>query len=184
MYLLLTRLVSSILYACHIKKELNQRSIHKEMCVGMVRKESIWTNERTCFWGKRSYERGKKTASINNLRDRGYLPRSLLHLLKRGYVDLITIEQVMGTLYIHRSSKKKLYILQLLWERWVNESLFDINFCLDFSCIPIYQFQIPRFTCFLSKIYRFFSDLCGYFLISRLALQLKCERGKPPLSNT
>ena len=144
MYLLLTRLVSSILYACHIKKELNQRSIHKEMCVGMVRKESIWTNERTCFWGKRSYERGKKTASINNLRDRGYLPRSLLHLLKRGYVDLITIEQVMGTLYIHRSSKKKLYILQLLWERWVNESLFDINFCLDFSCsnLPVSDFMI------------------------------------------
>ena len=135
------------------------RDLFIKKCVCRHGKDGIYLNERTCFWGKRSYERGKKTASINNLRDRGYLPRSLLHLLKRGYVDLITIEQVMGTLYIHRSSKKKLYILQLLWERWVNESLFDINFCLDFSCIPIYQFQIPRFTCFLSENLQIFFRL-------------------------
>ena len=120
------------------------RDLFIKKCVCRHGKDGIYLNERTCFWGKRSYERGKKTASINNLRDRGYLPRSLLHLLKRGYVDLITIEQVMGTLYIHRSSKKKLYILQLLWERWVNESLFDINFCLDFSCsnLPVSDFMI------------------------------------------
>ena len=88
------------------------RDLFIKKCVCRHGKDGIYLNERTCFWGKRSYERGKKTASINNLRDRGYLPRSLLHLLKRGYVDLITIEQVMGTLYIHRSPKKKLYILQ------------------------------------------------------------------------
>ena len=135
------------------------RDLFIKKCVCRHGKDGIYLNERTCFWGKRSYERGKKTASINNLRDRGYLPRSLLHLLKRGYVDLITIEQVMGTLYIHRSSKKKWYILQLLWERWVNCSTL-------ISLAPICQFQISWFTCFLSKIYRFFSDLCGYFLIS------------------
>ena len=84
------------------------RDLFIKKCVCSYGKDGIYLNERTCFWGKRSYERGKKTASINNLRDRGYLARSLLHLLKRGYVDLITIEQDMGTLNIHWISQKEI----------------------------------------------------------------------------